>query len=79
MKEWEKLCIEFQLLGTCQSGVLCSESQSSDGSDTEDGSDGVSPDEFEVAKLLAVCYGDPNKIRKRGLHFKVCKINKIII
>lgn len=31
----------------------------------------VSPGEFEVGKLLAVCYGDPNKVNRRGLYFKV--------
>ncbi|KAL5854040.1 hypothetical protein ACOSQ3_003822 [Xanthoceras sorbifolium] len=31
----------------------------------------VSDGEFEVEKLLAVCYGDPNKVKKPGVHFKV--------
>ncbi|GAB2279435.1 Alpha-1,3-mannosyltransferase cmt1, partial [Dionaea muscipula] len=28
-------------------------------------------EEFEVEKLLAICYGDPNEANKQGLYFKV--------
>ncbi|KAK1567002.1 hypothetical protein Q3G72_007135 [Acer saccharum] len=31
----------------------------------------VSDGEFEVEKLLAICYGDPNKVKKSGVYFKV--------
>ncbi|KAK7854677.1 dna (cytosine-5)-methyltransferase 1 [Quercus suber] len=39
----------------------------------DDGDEGsMVPDvDFEVQNLLAVCYGDPNKIKKPGLYFKV--------
>ena len=30
-----------------------------------------SSDEYEVASLVDICYGDPNKNGKIGLHFKV--------
>lgn len=30
-----------------------------------------SPVEFEVAKLVDICYGDPNDTGKCGLHFQV--------
>lgn len=51
------------------------ENESSDESDSEDDSE-----VFEVEKILAICYGDPNgkekrgdhkEKGKRGLHFKV--------
>lgn len=73
LKEWEKLCKEFQLLGSHQSEDLNLEPKNSHVDDDEDGSDesSVYSDEFEVGKLLSVCYGDPNKIKKRGLYFKV--------
>lgn len=42
----------------------------SDESEIDDGLV-VPSGEFEVEKLVAICYGDPNNLRKRGLHFKV--------
>lgn len=30
-----------------------------------------SSDEYEVASLVDICYGDPNKNGKIGIHFKV--------
>jgi len=31
-----------------------------------------STEEFEVWKLVDICFGDPNGVRKRALYFKVC-------
>ncbi|KAA8516963.1 hypothetical protein F0562_017219 [Nyssa sinensis] len=69
LKEWEKLCKDFQLLGSNQ--LDYSQPNSSDSDENEDADDVVPHGEFEVGKLLAVCYGDPNKGNKRGLYFKV--------
>lgn len=33
----------------------------------------VPPEEFEVWKLVDICFGDPNNVRKHCLYFKVCK------
>ncbi|XP_020216503.1 putative DNA (cytosine-5)-methyltransferase CMT1 isoform X2 [Cajanus cajan] len=76
IKAWAKLCEEFYLIG--------SERSDSDPDMDEDGVDNDSGDvknedtgnqsdseDFEVEKLLAVCYGDPNDIKKPGLYFKV--------
>ncbi|KAL7002715.1 Alpha-1,3-mannosyltransferase cmt1 [Sarracenia purpurea var. burkii] len=73
LKEWEKLCKEFQLLGTCRLEDSNSEQNSLDSDEEDNAIDGstVAKGEFEVGKLLAVCYGDPNKVNKRGLYFKV--------
>lgn len=51
---------------------------SDEGEDDSDESTTTS-DEFEVGKLLDICYGDPNKTKKRGLYFKVSTIYKLII
>lgn len=67
LKEWENLCREFNLLGT-QGGEM---DQESDESEIDDDGLAVPSGEFEVEKLVAICYGDPNKLEKRGLHFKV--------
>ncbi|XP_027362707.1 DNA (cytosine-5)-methyltransferase CMT3 [Abrus precatorius] len=72
IKAWAKLCEEFSLLG--------SERSDSDFDVDEDDVDNVNNEvsvnqsdsgEFEVEKLLAVCYGDPNNVNKPGLYFKV--------
>ncbi|XP_028078261.1 DNA (cytosine-5)-methyltransferase 1-like [Camellia sinensis] len=71
LKEWEKLCKEFQLLGSHQSEDSNSEQNSLDSDDDVDDGSTVPSGEFEVGKLLAICYGDPNSVNKHGLHFKV--------
>lgn len=78
LKAWAKLCKDFSLLGTERSesipevdeededgaveGDKINEEASANSSDSED---------FEVQKLLAVYYGDPNNVKKPGLYFKV--------
>ena len=51
------------------------EPQGSD-SDESEVDDGVVPSEgeYEVQKLLAICYGDPNKNKKTGLYFQVLSL-----
>ncbi|KAF5961078.1 hypothetical protein HYC85_002287, partial [Camellia sinensis] len=73
LKEWEKLCNKVQLFGSHLSEDSNSEHNSLDSDEDDDNAHGstVSPGEFEVGKLLAVCYGDPNKVNRRGLYFKV--------
>ncbi|GFP90714.1 DNA (cytosine-5)-methyltransferase cmt3 [Phtheirospermum japonicum] len=69
LKEWEKLCKEFNLVGSKEGEIETNDMQS-DETEIDDGPT-VSSGEYEVEKLLAICYGDPNKLKKRGLHFKV--------
>ncbi|KAL9328273.1 hypothetical protein ACSQ67_003276 [Phaseolus vulgaris] len=38
---------------------------------TEESEDHSDSEDFEVEKLLAVCHGDPNNVKKPGLYFKV--------
>lgn len=33
----------------------------------------IPPGEYEVARIVDICYGDPNESGKRGLNFKVLK------
>ncbi|KAL8091292.1 hypothetical protein AgCh_040403 [Apium graveolens] len=73
LKEWKKLCIKFGLLGSNQNDDEASETISSESNKDADKftDSSVSTGEFEVQRLLDVCYGDPNKVKKRGLYFKV--------
>ncbi|XP_057983068.1 putative DNA (cytosine-5)-methyltransferase CMT1 [Malania oleifera] len=65
LKEWLKLCQKFSLLGSEPSSIEMDNDEDSDEVST------VPPGEFEVGRLLDVCFGDPNNVQKRGLHFKV--------
>ena len=81
LKEWAKLCKDFSLFGSDQLQEQNSDLERDDGNDNDeeedDGDDDegsmVPTEEFEVQNLLAVCYGDPNKMKKPGLYFKVHK------
>ncbi|KAM3229351.1 hypothetical protein ACQJBY_060300 [Aegilops geniculata] len=67
LKEWQKLCKQY-----------VKESEVKDNADaitefvngTPDDS-AVPPEELEVWKLVDICFGDPNNVRKRCLYFKV--------
>ncbi|CAN8274525.1 unnamed protein product [Cochlearia groenlandica] len=72
LKEWEKLCDRYLFdndhttapLRSVNSTRETTESSSSSDSDSE-------PEEFEVEKLVDICYGDPDKTGDCGLKFKV--------
>lgn len=78
LKEWEKLCKDFGLVGSQRAEDSGSKSEESDSEEIEEDRD-PNDGEFEVAKLIAVCYGDPNKPKTKKpaknltkkLHFKV--------
>ncbi|XP_017236074.1 DNA (cytosine-5)-methyltransferase CMT3 [Daucus carota subsp. sativus] len=73
LKEWKKLCIEFGVLGSKQNEDESSEVISSECDEDESNCNksSVSRGEFEVQRLLNICYGDPNKVQKPGLYFQV--------
>ncbi|TVU07148.1 hypothetical protein EJB05_47190, partial [Eragrostis curvula] len=64
LKEWEKLCKTYVKL---RRKVKAHSDVSTESSNETS----VSPGEFEVSKLVDVCFGDPNSAGKRGLYFKV--------
>nr|KYP61375.1 DNA (cytosine-5)-methyltransferase CMT3 [Cajanus cajan] len=77
LKEWHKLCSYFSLV---ENKVLHEKYEnffSEDDNSCSNGEDNDEEDEdedgeiFEVAEILAVCYGDPNKKKEQGLYFKV--------
>lgn len=83
LKEWEKLCIRFSLvknndLEKQEVYPFDIENEHDDDVDDDDANDDENdteddPEVFEVAKVLQICYGDPNETEKRGLYFKVSK------
>ncbi|KAF5193551.1 Cytosine-specific methyltransferase [Thalictrum thalictroides] len=70
LKEWRKLCQKFSLLDTKYSRTKSSDIMDNEGVKCEYGPKPTSG-EFEVGKMVGICYGDPNKLNKIGLHFKV--------
>ncbi|KAL8255700.1 hypothetical protein R6Q59_030767 [Mikania micrantha] len=70
LKEWEKLCKEFDLLGSKNDEDTIVKSEESDSEEIEENRDPYEG-EFEVQRLTAICYGDPNKANNKRLHFKV--------
>nr|AEP33250.1 CMT-type DNA-methyltransferase [Posidonia oceanica] len=65
LKEWEKLCEKY----SGSKDLDLEETMQEDNS--EDNDDADSDEEFVVEKLLDICYGDPAKIGKDGIKFKV--------
>ncbi|CAL4910919.1 unnamed protein product [Urochloa decumbens] len=68
LKEWEKLCKTYVKLHSKVKSRSKISTQSSN--ETPDCST-IPPEEFEVWKLVDICFGDPNGVRNRGLYFKV--------
>lgn len=76
MKEWDKLCKRY----VCNDGdgqttvTLNPENSTKETSESSSSTDDDSePDEYEVEKLVDICYGDPDKSGESGLKFKVRK------
>ena len=71
LREREKLCKSFNLVGIKNFFAQESRSSSSDDEDESSISIEVLKGEFEVEKLVGICYGGPSNIGKVGLKFKV--------
>ncbi|KAK9122643.1 hypothetical protein Sjap_012245 [Stephania japonica] len=71
LKEWERLCNEFSLLGTETSKKRFTLTCCLDDDETVVDNSKVPSGEFEVGRLVGICFGDLNKTRKEKLHFKV--------
>ncbi|CAJ2636066.1 unnamed protein product [Trifolium pratense] len=72
LKEWEKLCKRYNVGDTEKKTPLRSRNSGEKkqvNSHARDISD--SDDDFEVSRLVDICYGDPDKTGKRSLYLKV--------
>ncbi|XP_023522631.1 DNA (cytosine-5)-methyltransferase CMT3-like, partial [Cucurbita pepo subsp. pepo] len=75
LKEWEVLCKYFSLVKSKEPQQKYIDLFANDDEEEEEEEeDEKSEDDgevFEVEKVLAICYGDPNETKKRGLFLKV--------
>ncbi|KAK8699251.1 hypothetical protein V6N13_115342 [Hibiscus sabdariffa] len=62
-------CLQFLIFHKSEDddGQGCEEEKEKEGQDDSGSEDS---EDFEVERLLNICFGDPNKMRKRGLYFK---------
>jgi hypothetical protein len=71
IKAWEKLCQKY-LNGDRDASVKRRKGNSRTSNFNKRNSfSSLDEEEYEVWKLVDICYGDPNNIGNRGLHFKV--------
>ncbi|KAL9177383.1 hypothetical protein ABFS82_01G055000 [Erythranthe guttata] len=72
LKQWKKLCKLY--VGDLERALDCelADPHESENCTAQSDSDSEeSSEEYEVSFLVDICYGDPNKNGKCGLHFKV--------
>nr|ALF12303.1 chromomethylase 2 [Nicotiana benthamiana] len=72
LKRWEKLirtygCSNFKTSSNCE----LDDADEGENNDNFQAGSKASSGEYEVLRLVDVCYGDPNNKGKSGLHFKV--------
>ncbi|KAJ8538742.1 hypothetical protein K7X08_030038 [Anisodus acutangulus] len=72
LKRWEKL-IELYGCSDFKTSSNCEPHDRDEGENNDNSQNGshASSGEYEVLRLVDICYGDPNNKKKSGLHFKV--------
>ncbi|KAH9753141.1 DNA (cytosine-5)-methyltransferase CMT2 [Citrus sinensis] len=74
VKEWQKLCKRFAVniveRENKQRSIVNSPRVTRNSVNSPRDVD-IPPGEYEVARIVDICYGDPNESGKRGLNFKV--------
>lgn len=71
LKEWEKLCKRYVININKVKASTPSKSNLKDSRKEAQSYSAILAGEYEVLKLVDICYGDPTKVGKRGLKFKV--------
>ncbi|KAJ0239251.1 hypothetical protein HA466_0229320 [Hirschfeldia incana] len=73
LKEWDKLCKRYVLNDGQTTATLNPENSTKETSESSSSTDDddSEPEEYEVEKLVDICYGDPDKSGESGLKFKV--------
>nr|XP_011465070.1 PREDICTED: DNA (cytosine-5)-methyltransferase CMT2 isoform X1 [Fragaria vesca subsp. vesca] len=69
LKEWEKLCKQYEVDNA--ETTTRSRSETPETSRVPKHDDEITTGEFEVSRIIDICYGDPNKSGKRGVNFKL--------
>lgn len=72
LKEWQKLCKRYAVndVGRTHKSRSMASSMSKQNKNSSNDDD-IAPGEYEVARLVDICYGKTDKRGKRGLKFKV--------
>ncbi|KAL4585179.1 hypothetical protein LXL04_009794 [Taraxacum kok-saghyz] len=74
LKEWEKLCQSYSLIGGGDSQPKeepATIEEDEEEEEEEDDNDVDNVEIFEVDQILSICYGDPKEIKKRDLYLKI--------
>ncbi|KAK7360619.1 hypothetical protein VNO77_02626 [Canavalia gladiata] len=70
LKEWEKLCKRYNV-GDAERTLPLRSNSSGAKKLVNSEAHNIPTGEFEVSRIIDICYGDPNETGKRGLHLKV--------
>lgn len=80
MKEWDKLCKRYVFNNDQRTDTLRSVNSIKETSESSSSRDDDSDsEEYEVEKLVDICFGDPEKTGKNGLKFKVCPVELMLL
>ncbi|KAI4327996.1 hypothetical protein L6164_020396 [Bauhinia variegata] len=71
LKEWEKLCRRHKVSDVERGHLLRLNSTEEEKEQDNSDSDNIPDGEYEVSRLVDICYGDPSEAGRRGLYFKV--------
>lgn len=71
LKEWEKLCQSYSLVGGGESQQKEEPAVIEEDEEEEDDVDVDNVEIFEVEQILSICYGDPKELKKPGVYLKV--------
>lgn len=71
MKEWDKLCKRYAANGIGKAPNSNSRVLRRDENNPCPSDEKIPSDEYEVARLVDICFGDPGDSGKRGLKFQV--------
>lgn len=71
LKEWEKLCKRYKVNDAERKVSLRPKRTEEEKTQVKSLADDIPPNEYEVARVVDICYGDPSETGKRGLYFKV--------
>ncbi|ESQ55474.1 hypothetical protein EUTSA_v10024250mg [Eutrema salsugineum] len=71
LKEWDKLCKRYVFNNNQTTDTLRSINSKRETSERSSSSDDSEPEEYEIEKLVDICYGDPDNTGASGLKFKV--------
>ncbi|GAB2264969.1 hypothetical protein Dimus_000040 [Dionaea muscipula] len=71
LKEWDRLCRRYTVSGVEKMSSCSRAMRSADKDVSSIRKVEISPDEYEVANIVDIRYGDPNDTGRHGLHLKV--------